>query len=161
MIRFASIPKCASRTLKVQGLLGETDDFPHMPIQRFPNWDRFEWHVVVRDVAVWLASWWQEAKRAEDDFCQRMGMQFKSMRDDLAILENPPKIGRVPFVRGFNSWIPENFDEAYKPFRGHFQAFCYSVITSGVRCVPVPIHDLDTWLEARGFKALHLNVRTA
>lgn len=161
MIRFASIPKCASKTLKVQGLSGATMERPHMPITDFPAWESYQWHMVERDRDSWLASWWWEAKRAEGDFCRLIGMEFRDMIRDLKCLENPPTLPNLPRYPGFNSWIPSNFSEAYKGFNGDFHAFCISTITSGIECVKVKIENLSQWLIDHGYKPFTLNARSA
>jgi hypothetical protein len=159
VIRFAAIPKCASRTLKAHGLLGATNAEPHLRVTAFPFWERITWQMVVRDSASWLVSWWHEANRAEGDFCQRLGMRFHCMDEDLSLLKAPPRIDKVSKAPGFNSWIPENFRAAYEPFGGDFHAFCIATITDGVKCIPVAIQDLDAWLIARGYEAAHINAR--
>lgn len=159
MIRFASIPKAASRTLKVQGLLGETDAAPHMRIREFPEWERYAWHVVMRDRASWLASWWHEAKKAPGPFSEAIGMKFEDIAADLARLESPPHVAGLPKGEGAYSWIPSDFFAAYAPHGGDFHAFCYATIMDSVPCTPIPIESLSTWLTGNGFKPFHLNAR--
>ncbi len=157
MIRFASIPKAASRTLQVFGLLGATTDRPHMPIREYPEWEKYDWHVIRRDSASWLASWWREAKRARAPFTEALGMRFENMAEDLAILDNPPVIPTLPPGEHLHAWIPANFSEAYAPYHGRFQDFCYATILDGVACKTIDIKDLDAWLIARDLPAHHVN----
>lgn len=159
-IRFASVPKAASRTMKFYGLLGATNERPHMPTREYPDWKKYDWHVVRRPTAEWLESWWWEAKKARAPFTEALGMKFESIADDMAIFGNPPTI---PPMKGehLHAWIPENFSEAFKPFHGRFQDFCYSTIMDNVPCKVVNIGSLDTWLVGHGYKALHVNRRVA
>lgn len=155
-IRFASIPKSASKTLKVQGLSGGTNERPHMPIRECPEWEKYDWHVVRRDTASWLESWWYEAKKARAPFTEALGMKFESIADDMAIFDSPPVIPPMK-CEHLHSWIPVNFSEAFKPFHGRFQDFCYATIMDNVPCKVVNIVNLDAWLVEHGFKPLHIN----
>lgn len=154
-IRFASIPKTASRSLKTLRLLGEMQR-PHCKVRDYPEWEKYKWYAVRRPTHQWLASWWYEAKKARAPITEALGMKFENMVKDLAILGNPPEIPPMKNVR-FHAWIPENFSEAYKPFHGRFHDFCYAQILDGVPCETIDLKDLNEWLCKRGYGAAHEN----
>ncbi len=155
LIRFASIPKCASRTLKANGLLGEVE--PHSLVTTYPDWERFEWYEVTRDYETWVLSWWAECKRAPDAFTVALGFQFQDVTSDLHILTNPPRISGLPKLEGVNAWVPSDFSKGFDRYFGNLMGFCRSIITAGVPCIEIPIAGLDAWLSERGFVPAHLN----
>ncbi len=63
--KFAAMPKAASRTLKAHNLLGEAPGMVHNPIRKFPDWEKYDWHVVVRGAESWLASMLNEIKKVD------------------------------------------------------------------------------------------------
>lgn len=160
-VRFASIPKCASRTLKSYGLLGEVDGKEHNSIKDYPRWSEYKWIAVVRPEADWYASWWNEAKRSHDIFEHWFGLRFNSLADDLNALRNPiiPKGILLPRMSGVHSWVPPDFCESFPKSGLSFMEYCYSVIVADVHCQKLPISELDNWLSIHGFEPVHLNTR--
>jgi hypothetical protein len=160
--RFASIPKCASRTLKAHGLLGEVEGRHHSRLTEYPDRQTYEWMVILRPAADWYASWWQEAQRTPDTFTQAMGFRFRSLEEDLKALESPPEGIAFPQMEGLHAWIPPDFSEDYPRFIQSgmgFMEYCYSVITCGIPCTPLHLADLDSWLSAQGLQPIHVNPR--
>lgn len=161
--KFASIPRCASRTLMAHSLLGEDNpDWKHSPIRAYPGWEGYQWYAIGRDAAEWYPSWWWWAKKYPDAFTEAMGFKFLSLEEDMEILEKPPVIGPVARPYGLHGWVPEDFDARYADAlsRGlDFYGFCRETIMDGVPCQILPIEDLDAWLEARGLTPHHDNAR--
>lgn len=171
-IRFASIPKCASRTLKAAGLLGEVEGRFHRPIQQYPDWERYQWHIVTRDPYLWLAEWWQECRNHVYEASQIFGkpiavlrpegMQFQlgSFHDDIQMLKDPHTLTSLPARAFVNAWLPEDAVARYAEalIAGKdFHQFCRDTITGGHPCVQVPIDDLDRFLADHGVKPTHEN----
>lgn len=159
-IRFASIPKCASRTLKAHGLLGEVEGRHHSRITEYPDWERYEWMVILRPAAAWYQSWWKETKRTPDAFAQAMDLRFQSLDEDLAALEHPPKGLTLPKMEGVHAWVPMDFCDDFPAFLkrgGGFMEYCYATITCGIACTPLHINDLDDWLSKQGLHPIHVN----
>ena len=168
-IRFASIPKCGSRTLGAQALLGEADpDWKHSPIRAYPEWERFHWMAIERDPASWYPSYWAELVRARrlgeaDPFVAALGLRLESLKEDMRILDRPPMVGPVPRCYGVNGWVPPDFDSRYADARARgldFYGFCREVVVDGVPCENLPLESLDAWLVARGLPPEHNNART-
>lgn len=160
MIRFAPIPKCASRTLKVHGLLGEADGREHSKVTEYPDWEKCEWYAIERDEWNWYPSYWHQAKQNPDSFTKAVGLKFESMANDLGVLRNPPEIS-FERPKGVNNWIPINFNSAYAPFKGDFYGFCRATILDGVQCIPIQIKNLDSWLIERSLHPFHMYKRAA
>lgn len=164
-IRFAAIPKCASRTLSALGILGEVYGRCHTKVTEYPDYEIYQWHYIDRDNQEWYRSWWLEAKQAADSFSKALGMTFENFETDLLCFNNFESIGDYKHESGFNEWIPENKEEFKAGLREFvsqglgFKEYCYSVIMDGIDCIPVHINDLDSWLSANGFKPVHKNVR--
>jgi hypothetical protein len=169
-VRLASIPKCASMTLRaMDGLLGEADpDWKHSPIRAYPNWEQFHWMAVTRPAADWYPSYWAELVRFRalgqpDPFVEALGLGLVNMEADLAILQAPPEIGPVARPYGVNGWVPADFDVQYAAARDlglDFYGFVREVVLDGVACETVALTDLDAWLVANGFPPEHTNART-
>lgn len=159
-IRFAPIPKCASRSLKALGLLGEVGERHHAPIADFPKAERYRWHRVERDPDEWLQSWWQECRRSKDLFAVACGMRFADMRRDLSLLRDASGLRYVRSVSGVNAWVPPDFVTGFARYietGRHFYDYCVDTITAGFACTPIPLHGLDSWLIERGLSPLHEN----
>lgn len=158
MIRFASIPKCASRSLKALGLLGELDGRAHTRIVDYPRWQQFQWHRVVRPREDWYAAWWRECRDTGNLLAEAFGMTFEDMHADLEKLQTLPLT--APRRPGVNAWVPADFLAMYSGYLecglGLYE-FCIDTITDGVSCIEVPLDQLDAWLTARGYAPLHKN----
>src|SRR3990167_5940677 len=153
-IRFAAIPKCASMTLRAVSLLGEADPgWRHPPIRAYPNWEQYHWMTIERPAAAWYPSYWAELVRFRrlgepDPFVAALGLGLVDMAADLAILQDPPRLGPVPLPYGVNGWVPEDFDARYAEARSRgldFYAFVREVVLDGVECESLPIASLDAW----------------
>lgn len=158
MIRFAAVPKCASRTLLQLGLLGELEGRHHTPVTDYPDWRRYQWHRVTRPAADWYASWWRECRDTGNLLGQAFGMSFEDMNADLAKLQELPLT--APRRPGVNAWVPADFLAEYSGYleRGlGLYEYCIDTITDGVSCIEVPLDQLDAWLTARGYAPLHEN----
>jgi len=160
-VLFASIPRCASRTLREKNLIGEVVGKDHARIVDYPNWNQYEWMVVTRPEADWYASWWHEAKSTHDAMEHLVGLRFVSLEDDLKRLKNPPQDIVLPKMGGVHSWIPANFCEEYPKSNLGFMEYCYSIIVGDVPCSLLPLSDLDAWLTDHGYAPIHLNSRSA
>ena len=164
-IRFAPIPKCASRSLKALGLLGEVEGLCHSKIKEYPDWEIYDWHYIVRNNDEWYKSWWLESKQSRTDFSKALGMTFENFESDMLRFNSFESIGDYPPCSGPDEWIPtdkETFKEGMRHFVSlglGFKEFCYSIIMDGVTCTPVNIENLDNWLIANGFKPVHKNIR--
>lgn len=160
-IRFASIPKCASRTLKALGLLGEIEGRCHTKITEYPEWEKYDWHFVCRG-SDWEESWWMECKRTKNMFADWLGFQYQNLNDDLALLDKTFPDTEVPRRPGLNAWIPEHFKKSYPAYvRQNFglHEYCFDMITERIPCKRVDIGELDQWLKERGYDPIHMNVR--
>lgn len=166
--RFASIPRCASRTLQSLGLLGERpvrDRFGelkgvhHHPIRQYADWEKYRWMVVTRDPESWYRSWWETAKGEPDGFAAAVGLKFRSLEEDQEILHNASGYGIVPRCEGLHGWVPADFGTTFPASGLDFYEYCRSVIMDGVTCEPVRIEDLDAWLISQGLTPVHLNLR--
>lgn len=172
-IRFASMPKCASRSLRAAGILGEVDRF-HQPITSYPNWQAFDWHIVTRSPQLWLSEWWDECfyhvgalARLTGTPAELLrpanGLQFRlgSEADDLALLaSNPMVLASLPARLFVNAWLPADAVARYAEclLAGQtFYDFCRRTITAGIPCTEVPIDDLSAYLADRGIALPHLN----
>jgi hypothetical protein len=169
-VRFAAIPKCASSTLTALTLTGAyTPPFRHPRIRTVPDWEKYHWMAVERPAADWYASYWAELKRAEkmgdpDPFVAALGLRLQNMEEDLAVLQNPPRVALLPRPYGVNGWIPDDFHDRFAEARARgldFYGFCREFILDGVPCESIAIGDLDAWLLAHGYPAHHLNLREA
>lgn len=167
-IRFASMPKCASRSLKAAGVLGEDGRF-HQPITSFPGWGQCEWHIVTRDRDSWLKSWWEECKRHVEEMAEmlaacrnRSGLQFSDFDSDMEALRDPRSLSALPARLFVNAWVPDDAEARYAECLakgGDLYSFCREVITAGVVCKEVPIETLDEFLLTNGLTAHHMNER--
>lgn len=160
--RFASIPKAASSALRAHGLSGVVNGRCHAPITEYPDWAKYEWKIIVRPAKDWYESYWHWTKQWPDAFTQAMGLKFHSIDEDLEALSNPPSDIVLPELHGVNEWIPVDFAEDYPAFLktgGGFMEYCYSVITCGIPCEPMPIADLDAWFISQGLTPLHARPR--
>lgn len=157
-IRFAPIPKCASRSLKALGLLGEIDGRCHTKVTDYPDWQNYQWFVVDRPESEWLESWWYQCRLENSMFAQWLGFTYEDIGKDLEKLLNPPT-SEAPRRPKVNQWVPENFTEKYLVSGLRFKDFCYSVITDGVSCERIQITDLNNWLIGKGFTLIHENKR--
>ena len=157
-IRFAPIPKCASRSLKALGLLGEIEGRCHTKVTDYPDWQKYQWFAVDRPEAEWLESWWYQCQVENSMFAQWLGFTYEDMGKDLEKLLNPPttESPRRPKV---NQWVLDNFTVEYLASGLSFKDFCYSVITDGVPCERIQLADLDQWLTSKGFTTVHENKR--
>lgn len=168
MIRFASIPKCASRSLAEAGVLGEIAGKYHRPIIEYPDYDQYEWFMVTRDSDSWYRAWWNECRlqlESTEDVMgkpvQLDGLQFTNFKSDMWLLKNKWSIANLPCKLLVNAWIPvdnpiEKYGDAMD--RGlDFRQFCIETITDGIPCIEVPIDELDTWLAKHGFEVHHKN----
>lgn len=172
MIRFASIPKCASRSLKEAGVLGEVEGRFHKPITEYPDYQQYQWHIVTRDADSWYRSWWDECRLQLEHTAEVMGkpaqlegLQFKDFMLDMLRLKNKDSIETLPCKLLVNAWIPtENAEEKYADAmaRGlNFRQFCIETIAAGVKCIEVPIDTLDHFLVQRGYTPQHKNMSEA
>lgn len=161
-IRFASIPKNATRSLKALGLLGEFEGRCHTKITDYPDWENYEWYAVDRPFEDWYRSWWAECHRMKSMFADWLGFTYASFEADIEKLENFESMDNVPIRWGINQWVPENFSEGYKAYLDNgfdFKKYCFDTITDGVPCKIVQLADLDEWLIAHGFETKHENSR--
>ena len=158
MIRFAAIPKCASRSLKALGLLGELPGRCHTKITEYPDWEKYEWFAVDRPADDWYRSWWLECKRTRSMFADWLGFKYESVVDDMAKISMHPKM-EAPRRPGINAWIPEEFSMEFSESGKSFKKYCFDVITDGVPVEVIPLADLDAWLTARGFEPVHMNAQ--
>ena len=170
MIKFASIPKCASRSLKEAGVLGEVSRF-HQPITEYPDYEKYQWHMVTRDADSWYKAWWDECRLQLEHTEKVMGkpaiingLQFTNFNADMRLLLNKQSIATLPCRLLVNAWIPLNAVEMYGEamMRGlNFMEFCIETITQGVKCIEVPIEKLDSFLLANGYEPQHENMSEA
>ena len=171
-IRFAPIPKCASRSLKTLGLLGEVEGRHHKPIQEYPDWQKYDWHLVRRDRGTWYAEWWDECAatvKAMAALCgqhveelQVQGLQFVtgSFHSDMQLLKNPESLKTLPARLFVNAWLPDNAVEKYAKALldgKDFYDFCHDTITGSHICKEVPIDGLDAFLTEHGLTPIHAN----
>lgn len=171
-IRFAPIPKCASRSLKSLGLLGEVEGRHHKPIQEYPNWQTFDWHLVRRDRGIWYAEWWDECsatlkamaslygRRVEE--LQPSGLKFitGSFYSDMQLLKNAESLKTLPAKLFVNAWLPDNYVEKYAKYLRDgkdFYDFCHDTITGGHKCKEVQIDSLDSFIREHGLNPVHTN----
>lgn len=155
---FASIPKCASRTLKKLGLLGELPGRTHTKITEYPEWQGYSWHRVVRDKTDWYESWWKECRDSGSLLAEAFGMTFQNMGADLQKLRKVPDV--APRRPGVNGWVPEDFVHAYRKYLANglgLYEYCQDVITDGVKCIEVPFEQLDDWLTSHGYTPCYEN----
>jgi hypothetical protein len=172
MIKFASIPKCASRSLKEAGVLGEVDGRFHKPITEYPDHQNYEWHMVTRSADDWYKAWWDECRLQLEHTEQVMGMpsslrglQFANFKSDMWLLKSKYSIATLPCRLLVNAWIPvddpvEKYGDALA--RGlDFKQFCIETICAGVKCIEVPIEALDDFLLEHGYEPKHENMSEA
>ncbi len=159
MVRFASIPKCASRTLNTLGLLGEVPGKDHSRIKEYPEWDKYHWVVITRPRLEWYLSWWHEAKATNDIFVRALKLKFMSLEEDLLIIKNPPKDLRLPNLSGVHAWVPSTYVVDFPNSGLDWMDYCYSVIVEDVSHEKLNLSDLDKWLETNGYVPIHENVR--
>jgi hypothetical protein len=160
MFRFASIPRCASRTLKALGLLGEVDGRCHTRITEYPDWQKYEWMAVDRPAADWYASWWRACRDQRNLLAYEWGFRYESMEEDLAQLQHPEFLQSVPLRWGLNQWVPMDFLDVYPGYLARglgLKELCFDTVTCGIPCNTVPLADLDSWLRARGYSPIHAN----
>lgn len=157
-IRFASIPKCASRSLEALGLLGESPGKAHSPITDYPDWVKYDWHLVMRPEKEWLDSWWTHCKKEKNPFAYWLGMTFENQERDLACFQSIPATPMVPCTE-INRWVPNDFSTSFPASGLSFYAYCVRTITAGIVCTSIKISDLDSWLIAYGYAPCHLNER--
>lgn len=151
MIRFASIPKCGSRSLEKLGLLGELPGRCHTKIKDYPEWEKYDWYVVTRPYDEWIHSWWMQCKKANDLLAHTAGFEYNNLDEDLA------KLSKIEFWEsrwGVNQWVPYNFGERYD---GDMQKLAKEVIIEDVNCKEVKLSDLDDFLSGLGFEVTHEN----
>lgn len=164
-IRFAPIPKCASRTLAALGLLGEVHGQCHTKVTEYPEYENYQWHYIERDNAEWYKSWWLQLKQSSNSFSKALGMTFENFEADMLCFNNFESIGDYTPDTGPDEWLPadkEVFKAGMRQFVAQgkgFKEYCASVIMDGVDCIQVHINDLDSWLTENGFKPVHKNVR--
>lgn len=174
-IRFASMPKCASRSLQAIGLLGEVEGRHHSPITAYPDWQDYDWYIITREPYMWLAQWWEECRATVCSLAQCLGKDPRELRhvglkfetgtfhDDSQLLKNPESLATLPARLFVNAWLPENAVNKYAKYLMEgkdFYDFCRETITDGVLCKEVWIDDLDKFLIDRGYTPQHLNKRT-
>lgn len=169
-LRFAPVPKCASRTLKAIGILGEMDGAHHRPITQYPDWQGYDWHMVTRPKAEWYASWWIEMRSGAEyvadllgktlDEVRPVGMKFKDMDADLALLSEAETLASLPERLFVNAWLPANCVAEYQTFLDNGQDlhdYCVATITASVPVKAVAMDELDAYLIQRGFVPQHIN----
>ncbi len=155
-IRFAALPKCASRSLKALGLLGELPGRCHTKITDYPEWERFQWFAVDRPEWDWYRSWWLECKRTHNMFADWLGFKYEDLWEDIARLSNLPTT-RAPQRPGLNAWVPDDFAERFPNSGMTLKEFCFSEIAAGVPVYLIMLADLDEWLTAHGIAPVHMN----
>lgn len=158
-IRFASIPKCASRSLKELGLLGEVDGRCHTKIIEYPDYQNYKWFAVDRPEDEWFKSWWYECRDSRSMFGQWLGFKYQNIEEDKDKLKSPPLVG-VPLRWGLNQWIKENFTEDFLKSGLSLKEFCFNSIIGDVPCERININELDAWLINRGIDPVHKNARS-
>jgi hypothetical protein len=174
-IRFASMPKCASRTLKELGLLGEVEGRHHSKVTEYPNWQDYDWHIVTRNRDDWLVAWWDECRVTvanmvaclgkDRDVPPDAGLKFEtgSFQDDMKRLKTPGSIAFLPARLFVNAWLPSDAVEKYAEVLaagGDFYTFCQNTIANGIRGKEIPLDELDDFLTARGYTPQHINERS-
>jgi hypothetical protein len=158
VIRFAAIPKCASRSLKALGLLGELEGRCHTKITEYPNWERFQWFAVDRPEWDWNRSWWLECKRTRSMFATWAGLQYQDLWEDMERLSRAP-VTKAPQRPGLNALVPDDFAERFPNSGTTLKEFCFAEITAGIPVEVVPLADLDAWLTTNGFEPVHMNAQ--
>ena len=165
---FASIPKCASRSLKEAGILGEEEGRFHKPITEYPDYEKYQWYMVTRDDESWYKTWWDECRLQLEHVEELLGnpvklsgLQFTNFKSDMWQLGFKWSIAHLPCRLLVNAWIPlnnpvEKYGNALE--RGlDFKQFCIETITDGVNCIEVPIETLDSFLLEHGYTPQHKN----
>jgi hypothetical protein len=166
-IKFASIPRCASRSLKGIGLLGET--YFHSTILEYPDWYLYDWHRVEVDPQEWLESWWQECRSHVEHLAnvlgktvgeiRPIGMQFISMEDDLKNITTEV-LKSMPAPIQVNAWLNAKVISKWDKYRSQgkpLYALCVDSITAGVACKVIKIANLNKFIVTQGLTPVHLN----
>ncbi len=162
-IRFASIPRCGSRSLKALGLLGELDGRCHTQITEYPDWESFRWMRVDRPAEEWYASWWAACRDMRSLLAHEWGFRYESMEVDLALLGTPDNLpAEAPQRWGLNQWVPADLRTRLRNYLDQgrdFKDLCIDTICDGVVCDVIPLAGLEEWLMMHGFTPRHENQR--
>ncbi len=162
MIRFASIPRCASRSLQSIGLLGEMNGKPHRPITEYPNWERYEWYAVTRDPLDWLRSWWSCGYANPDKKAGDFGMDYMDFSMDMEALHSNKAVWQVP-RGGIHGWIPDTFEKDWPFYLGrglNFYDYCRMVIVGKIPAMEIPLSRLESFLSCKGYALPKMNGRS-
>ncbi len=168
--RFASIPKCGSRSLLALGLLGEVPGQYHSGVKAYPQWWKYKWFEVTRPDAEWYASWWNEQRKGVEYLSEMLcirkselrpeGMQFVDMAADLALLADPNTLASLPERMHVNAWLPDDCVAQYARALDQgkdFKTYCIETILCGMPTVQIPLSELDDFLSSHGYTPVHEN----
>lgn len=161
MIRFASIPRCATRSLQSLGILGEVEGKPHRPITEYPDWRGYQWCAVFREREDWLRSWWgcsyPNPGRKPGDF----GMGYEDYDADMRMLHSEAAFAQVP-RGGIHGWIPDDFADGYRRYLEcglGMCEYCRDTILDGVPVLWVPLGLLNEFLKDMHYPDVKMNGR--
>lgn len=156
-VKFASIPRCASRSLLQMGILGETGGRYHTRIVDYPSFQEYDWHAVIRPEREWFSSWWSVQKKLNYRGHHEFNLRLENEADDYNRLHDLPLL-RMPRRKGINAWMPENFIEDWEACRQAgttFFGYCVGIICGTVPVKFVELSALNEWARAHGIQPVH------